>query len=183
VDLLYGLAEAIASFMAFRPAMPAVFLYLALAGIPAILLHELGHAFAAARRLGGEVEVSVGNAGRLAELRLGQIKASINALSLPGRASGLATFDDSRATAHDVLWVAVAGPLASLLGALPTAMLLAAAPESGFAHDLLWAGLLVGIVGVLNLIPFEFQERRNGPRFRSDGRLALDALRVARALR
>ncbi len=36
---------------------------------------------------------------------------------------------------------------------------------------------------LLNLIPFEYQERRDGPRLRTDGRLAPDAIRVARALR
>jgi membrane-associated protease RseP (regulator of RpoE activity) len=183
MDLLYDLTAAIVGFMQSGPPFPAFFVYIAVAGIPVILLHELGHALAASQRLGADVEVSVGTTGQLANLRLGQITASINALSLPGRAAGIASFDDSRATARDVLWVAVAGPLASLAGAVATGMLLAAAPESGVAHDLLWTATLGGVLGFLNLVPFEFQERRSGPTVRSDGHLALDALRIARALR
>ena len=183
MDLLYGLADTIVRFMESAPSAPAVWLYIAVATIPVVLLHELGHAVAARQRLGGEGEVSVGSAGRLAEVRLGQIRASINALSLPGRAAGFTSFDGSQATARDVLWVALAGPLASLLGAIATALLLAAAPDSGVAHHLLWAATLGGVFGVLNLVPIQLQERRHGPRLASDGRLALDALRVARALR
>jgi membrane-associated protease RseP (regulator of RpoE activity) len=183
VELLYGLADAIMAFMESGPPVPAVFVYIVITAIPVTPLHELGHAIAAHARLGADVEVSVGSAGRLAELRLGQITASINALDLPGRVSGTASFDASEASARDVLYVAIAGPLASFAGAVVTAILLAGAEASGVAHDLLWAALLGGVFGVLNLIPFEFQERRNGPRLRTDGRLALDALRTARALR
>lgn len=183
MDLLYSLANLIVEFMESAPAWPLGLLYPFIAAIPAVLVHELGHAVVAQRRLGADVDISVGSAGKLAQLRLGQITASIHALSHPGRAAGSASFDGSAARAVDVVWIAVAGPLASLAGVLVTALLFAAAPETGLVHDLLWGALLAGVLGVLNLIPFAFQERRAGPSLRSDGRLALDALAVVRAVR
>ncbi len=107
---------------------------------------------------------------------------AINALEQPNHASGAAEFDASHATARDVLLIAVAGPAASLVGTVLTAWALSAAPESGVFHDLLWAATLGGVFGVLNIVPLTLQERRGGPSFRTDGGLALDALRVARAL-
>jgi hypothetical protein len=183
VDLIYAVAEAIYRFMESGPALPLAFVYIALAAIPVTLLHEFGHAFAAKRLLETQVQVSVGSAGKIAELRLGQITASINALSVPGRVAGTAAFDASRATAKDVVSIAVAGPFASFAGTIVTAGLLASAPAAGIAHDFLWAAVGSGVFGVLNLVPLEFQERRGGPRVRTDGRLAIDALRVALALR
>jgi hypothetical protein len=183
VDLLYGIADAIYSFMESGPPMPAAFLYIAVGSVPVTLLHELGHAIAARRLLGSEVEVSVGNAGKIAQVRLGQIDATINVVSQPGRAAGVATFDASRATAEQVLWIALAGPLASLAGVVLATALLSVAPETDIAQGLLWAAVLVGVVGTLNIIPLEFEERRDGPAVQTDGRVALDALKVSRDLR
>src|SRR4051794_14208217 len=98
-------ARAVVNFMNSGPAMPGALVYLALAAIPVTLLHELGHAVVARRLLGGEVSVTVGTAGRLAELQLGHIRVSINALSHPGRRGGVATFDASRARARDIVWI------------------------------------------------------------------------------
>jgi hypothetical protein len=50
-------------------------------------------------------------------------------------------------------------------------------------HDLLWATTLGSVLAILNLIPFAYQDRRDGPTHHSDGRLALDAARAIRALR
>jgi hypothetical protein len=183
VDLLYEVAEATLRYMNSGPPLLLVVVYVFIAGIPLTLLHELGHAVAARLLLGADVEISVGSAGKLAALQLGQVSATINALSLPGRAAGSATFDDSRASARDAFWIAIAGPLASLAGTAATAMLLSNAPSTGIVHDLLWAALPVGVFGVLNLVPYEFKEDRDGPALRTDGRLALDAVKVTRALR
>jgi len=161
----------------------AVLAYLAIATVPVTLLHELGHALVATRRLDTDVELSVGSAGRIAEARLGRINTRVNALQRPDRLGGSVMFDAGRATAHDVLWIALAGPFASLIGTVVAAWLFAHGPDSGAIHNLLWAMVLGGVFGVLNLVPLELEERRSGPRVRTDGRLALDALRVARALR
>jgi hypothetical protein len=183
VDLLYGIADAINRFAESAPPFPVVFLYIAVGAVPVALLHELGHALAARWLLGSEVEVSVGSAGKVAQVRLGQIDATINVLSHPGRAVGVASFDASRATAEQVLWIALAGPFASLAGVALTAVLLAIAPGTAIVHGFLWATFLGGVFGTLNIVPFEFEERRDGPAVQTDGRVALQALKVARELR
>ncbi len=181
MELLYNLADAIVRFMDSGPGLVASLIFLMITAIPVTLLHELGHAIAARRLLDVNVQVSVGSAGKLAEMRLGQIALSINALSHPARVAGVAEFDGSRATARDVLLIALAGPAASLAGTMVTALALSAASTTGALHDLLWAATLAGVVGVLNLVPLRFQEKRRGPTLRTDGRLALDALRIGRA--
>jgi membrane-associated protease RseP (regulator of RpoE activity) len=183
VDVLYDLAAGFESFMNSGPGFPVSLLYLAVAGIPVVLLHELGHAIAARRLLGGEVKVSVGTAGELAELRLGQLAVTINALSHPGSPSGMAEFEASRATARDILLIALAGPVASLAGTVLTGWALSAVTGPGVVSDLLRAATMVGAFCVLNLVPLTLEGRGGGTWLRTDGRLALDALRVARATR
>ena len=182
VDVLYYLAGELVEFMNGMPGgWPGGLSFLwwgLIAAIPVVIVHELGHAAVAARRLGADVEVTVGNAVKLAEVRLGQIHASVSAISQPGYAAGRATFDASRATAHDVFWIALAGPLASLVGVVATAFLLALAGPTGPVHDLLWSMTGAGAFAVvLNLLPFKAEET-DGTKLWTDGRLALDALRV-----
>jgi hypothetical protein len=81
-----------------------------------------------------------------------------------------------------VLVIALAGPGASLLGTVVTAWAFSVTAGAGALNHLFMAATLAGAFGVLNVIPISFRERRGGPTVRSDGRLALDALRVARAL-
>jgi hypothetical protein len=183
MEALYVVATGIADFMNSAPPFFIALICLVLVGIPMTLLHELGHGFAARYLLGGSVEVSVGNAGRIAEFRLGQIATSIKLLSSPTRVSAFASFDRSRATARDLVWIALAGPLASLAGVLLARPLYSSAAAGGVAHGLLWAAVLEGVLGALNLIPFTLKERRNGPSWRSDGGLALDAIKDMRQLR
>lgn len=180
---LHFLALEFARFMRARPRLPAGLLYIAVAGIPVTMLHELGHAVIARLLLGGNIWVTIGTAGRIADVRLGQIRVSINALSHPARRAGHASFSASRASARDIVMIALAGPAASLVGCGLTGWALSASPSSGIVHGLLWGATLGGAFGALNLIPFEFQERRGGPRHRSDGLLALRAASVARSRR
>lgn len=182
-EALYGPAAAVMSFMDASPPFPLMLLYLALGAIPVTVVHELGHALAARRLLGTPVHITVGSVGKLAELELGQISVSLNALTSPARVSGSAIFDASRARALDILLIALAGPAASAVGLLVSLALLGAAPITGFAHDVIWAATAAGVFSVLNLIPFSFQEHRGGPSLQTDGRLAVDAARALRALR
>jgi hypothetical protein len=85
VDLLARLAETIMLFMNAGPAFPADLLYIVIGSIPVTLVHELGHALVARKLLRGDVRVSLGTAGKLAELKLGQIALSGNALAHPAR--------------------------------------------------------------------------------------------------
>jgi membrane-associated protease RseP (regulator of RpoE activity) len=183
VSPLYEIADAVVRFMDSSPGFPAALLYILVAAVPVTLLHELGHAVVARRLLGDEVQVSVGTAGRLAELRLGGVVVSLNALTQPGSIAGAAEFDGERATARDVLLITLAGPAASLIGVVGSAWALSAVAAGDVAHALLWAATLGGFFGVLNLVPLTFTEGREGPPVRTDGRLALDAMRVVRALR
>jgi hypothetical protein len=179
VNLLYEFGE----FMQSRPPFPASLLYLVIAAIPVVLVHELGHAAAARRMIGGDVRISVGNAGKIADLRLGEIEVAIHAIENPLGPPSSASVEWSRATTEDVVSIALAGPLASAYGVALTALLFSAAPAAGFVHDVLWAALFEGIFLVLNVMPVHFQDRRGGTRYASDGRVALDAIRAARAVR
>ena len=179
MELLYDLADAIVRFMDEGPGLPVVFLYGFVAAVPVVLIHELGHAVAARVLLDEDVELSVGSTGRIARLRLGRITAQIHALSL-GRGAGEVSFGAARATARDVLLVALAGPLASLGGMVVCALLFSAAPSSGPVHDLLWCSVYGGLLGVLNLLPFTFRDGSGS--IQSDGRVAFDAMRVVRQL-
>jgi hypothetical protein len=181
---LYALAAAIDKFMQSGPGLWLWIPYLLLASIPIVALHELGHALAARRLLDTPVRVVIGSAGEIAQLQLGQIAVSLNALASPAGVAGSATFDDSRARARDIMLIALAGPAADAIGAIFSLALLQVVPADGFVHDIVWTTVLGGIFGVvLNLIPFAYVERRDGPTIRSDGRLALDAARTLRALR
>jgi hypothetical protein len=78
MNVLYDLAEEIVQFMDSSPGLAVSLVYIIVAAVPVTVLHELGHAVAARRLLGGDVRVSVGSAGKLAEMRLGQIALSVN---------------------------------------------------------------------------------------------------------
>jgi hypothetical protein len=183
VEVLYEIAEAIQRFMDSSPGLLVELLLILIASVPLVLIHELGHAVVARRLIGGDVQVAIGDTGRLAELQLGQISLTLNALSRPGNVAGVAEFDDSRATARDIVWIALAGPAASLVGTVLSALAFSAVAPSGVLHDFLWAMTFGGVFGVANIVPLTIEERRNGRVVRTDGRLALDALRVLWDLR
>ena len=180
MDILYFLAGALYDFMNGMPEGWSFLWWGFIGAIPVVGLHELGHAVVAARRLGSNVEVTVGNAVKLAQVRMGPIQASFNAFARPGYVAGSASFDATRATARDVLWIALAGPLVSLGGLVVTAFLLSLAAPTGVVHDLLWSMTGAGVFAfVLNLLPLK-PEESDGTKVWTDGRLALDALRVMR---
>jgi hypothetical protein len=182
VDVLYWLAAALDDFMNAGPGGWSFLLWGFAASVPVVVVHELGHAIVAAHRLGADVEVTVGNAVKLAQVRMGRIHASLNMLPRPGHVAGSARFDASRATARDVLWIALAGPFASLVGVVVTALLLRHVPPAGVIHDLLWWMTGAGVLAVLlNLLPFK-PEESDGTKVWTDGRMALDALRIIRSV-
>ncbi|MBA3745933.1 MAG: hypothetical protein H0W96_00315 [Solirubrobacterales bacterium] len=128
--------------------------------------------------------IAVGSVGKFADLQLGQIKLSLHALGSLTHAAGSATFDASRARARDILLIALAGPAASAVGLLVSIAMLRASPAAGPLHDLIWTTVLGGVFAiVLNLIPFSYEEGRDGRQNNTDGRIALDAARILHALR
>lgn len=180
MDLLYAMAQAFLDFFAASPPLPWDFVAIFVGGYPVIMLHEAGHAVAARRLLDVDVEVTIGSVGQVTALQLGRVRAQLNLLAT-GAAGGSATFDAARATARDVLLIALAGPLASLAGVVVTACLLSSATGGTVWHGLLWGMTLGGCWGVLNVIPFTLSSRKGDRMTRSDGRLALDALQAIRA--
>jgi hypothetical protein len=184
VGVLRALALTINNFMNAGPAFPAGLIYIAFATLPLTLVHELGHALVARERLRTSVSITVGSAVKVAEVRLGEISASIHAVARPDRVAGSAMFDARDTTASDVAWIAIAGPIASLIGLIWATVLYSALPHAGILHDFVWALVLGSALGVIiNLIPFEVQERRDQPPRRTDGKLLLSALRVVRQTR
>jgi hypothetical protein len=165
------------------PGMPALLLYLAAAAVPLAVLHELGHAVVAWRRLGVSIQASVGGTGTFLSIRIGRLTLTVNALTHPDETPDPASLAAARASARDLALVALGGPVSSLLGSVIAVCALAVAPKSGGVHDVLWALTVMGLLGALSIVPLVFQERPGGPRLRTDGRLALEAAHVARRLR
>lgn len=96
-----------------------------------------------------------------------------------GGRSGDRGLDDSRARAGDILLIALAGPAASLLGTIAAAWLLSGTQSGLVCHAVLWSATGAGaMLTIVNLVPMELLER-SGNRWRTDGRVALDALRLA----
>ena len=183
MDLIYELGAAFQDFMDASPGALLGLVLIWVVGLPFVLLHELGHGVAAVLLLDEDAELAVGTTAELASVRLGRISVTLNALSDPRSPAGVAEFDDARASARDVVLIALAGPAVSLLGTVATAWAMSAVGP-GVVHDLLWAATAWGAVLAFNLVPMTLTKRRGGPTtFKSDGRLALDALRVVWALR
>jgi hypothetical protein len=179
VSLLHSLSDTIGDFVHSAPGMPEALVYVVVASVPVTLLHALGHAAVASRRLG--VHMPVGSTGEILRAHLRRLRLSVGALATPG---GVERPDVSRATARNVMLVALAGPAASLLGVALAASALSFAAAGSALHDVLWACTLSGLCGaVLNLVPLEYHERRGGSSVRTDGRLALEAARALRSLR
>jgi hypothetical protein len=177
--LLETLVAAVVRFMDAMPAVPIAVLATMVVAVPVTLVHELGHALMARRRLDTEVDVQVGTSGRIATVRLGRIAAEIHAWGMPGRVAGQAAFDGSAATALDAALIALAGPAASLIGFVVCACAWSAT-SGGIVRDLLWAATLEGAgASLVNLIPMALHEH-GGRVVRTDGRVVLDAAHSAR---
>jgi len=180
MSLPYDVAAVFAHFMDGAPPLLLMAVLYPIVGMSVVLLHELGHALAAHSLLGTPVRVTVGRHARFASLQLGKVELELNAVGTLRGPSGTAQFDDSAARARDIVWIALAGPAASLAGTALTAVLAGAAPPDGILHAAAWTATSAGVVAVLlNLVPMQSVEP-SGARMRSDGRLALDALRIWR---
>lgn len=153
------------------------------AGRAALLLHELGHALAARRRLRSEVALRVGRRGTPLTFEVGGVRTRLHLLDVAGE-TGAVEADASHGSADDMAWIALAGPAASLAGLAAALLpLTATSTEAGLWHSLFWWFAIANLIGVLNLLPFRFQPDRGSPPVPSDGRQLADALAVKWALR
>jgi hypothetical protein len=158
-------------------------LALLVAGRVAVLLHELGHALVARRRLGAGIALRVGRRGKPLRVSAGGIEVRLHLLDVLDE-SGAVELDGSWASVDDMIAIALAGPLASLAGLVAALPILAVLPTGdGPWHALAWWFAVWSAVGVLNLLPFRFRVDRDAPVTASDGRQLLDALAVRWALR
>jgi hypothetical protein len=88
-------------------------------------------------------------------------------------------FDERRVTRRHLIAIALSGPIAALvLVVLGATSLSGVGP--GFVHDGLWSFTFAAAFGVLQLLPLTI-ESRDGRRWRSSGRLILEALGLLEA--
>jgi hypothetical protein len=175
-----GMVQTVVDFMDGMPPLPLTFLLGAVVGPVLIVVHELGHAFAALWRCDGPVFVRVGAKERRWSLRAGRMTMEAGPNELP-LSAGFCVYDATGISPWDEVMIAMAGPVASLLGAVATGVLWNA--TGGLLHDALAVATLGGItVGVVNALPLTFKETRrgDGPVLRLDGLRALEALRSSR---
>jgi hypothetical protein len=149
-------------------------------GVPLlVLIHELGHALAAVARTTGRVEVYVGREPAMANFRVGRVGVHLHP-NLHGAAR--LGFCQHRQPGRrlDRVLIALAGPVASLVGGIVA--LLAASATSHFVQTafLVLAALSFWIT-VACLVPMTYRKKGGLQAVDSDGRLILNALRAPRA--
>jgi hypothetical protein len=171
----------IVDFLDDMPPLPEMFLLGMLIGPPLVLIHELGHALAALWRTDGPVFVRIGARQRRWALRAGRfsVEAGPSEIALAG---GFCAYDPRNVSPRSLALIAMSGPLASLAGAVATALLWSR--THGLARDAMNAATIGGaIAAVVNALPLTIRGRHDGVEHvvRLDGLHALDALRDARA--
>lgn len=183
MDVLLSVLEAFDRFMNAGPQSLVTFLLVLIVVSPVMtLLHELGHATAAIHLLGDEVEVKVGKVGKLLDARIGVLRLRVNGFAPLVGVQGHAMFNQARASAREVIVIALAGPATSACALLASALVLAVMP-AGLMHDLAWMAACFNAIAFLNVLPLEFTTKRGEPPTPTDGLVALRAGRVLWQLR
>jgi hypothetical protein len=177
MDLLYGLAQTVNDFMQAGPSLFWFFVALVITSPFVILIHELGHTFAAHALLDDHVDVQVGSGFKLLEIEAPRTTINIHALGGGGQALVRA------APPREMLLIAIAGPAASLLALAPTIAFYSLTSPGTVMHGLLWTAVLAGVFGVLQLVPLAISDGYQGRPLRSDGMIVVDALRAMRTNR
>jgi hypothetical protein len=178
-DWIYDIVEA---FVAFMDRMTLVDgLVLLVAGtvvVPlVVLIHEAGHAIAAVALRRRVAELTVGDDDPFLNMRLGGFRLRLGATTGRGDVAGFVRYDGLGADARSTFVIALAGPLASLAGAVLTGALAAWSwPHVGLS--LFWALATVGglVCCVGNLLV-----SGHDPESWSDGVWVRAARRVMRA--
>jgi hypothetical protein len=155
-DWVYDVVEA---FVAFMDRMTLVDgLVLLVAGtimVPlVVLIHEAGHAIAALALRRRVAELSVGDDDPVLTVRVGQFRLHLGAITGRGDVAGFVRYDGLEADARSTFVIALAGPLASLAGAILTGVLAAGSwPQAGLSlfSALATVGGLICCVGNLRV--------------------------------
>jgi hypothetical protein len=154
-----------------------------------VTVHEAGHAIAALARRQTGVEIRMGTGQRLVlEARLQGVKLRLANPGFLRLGSGQVRWNAERTTVMDLLVIAAAGPIASLLGGLGCVWLARLCGPGGGLHDFLdlTAFSMIAFGGMLNLVPLTLTEgtrRRPGKAMRTDGKLILDVVRLSASMR
>lgn len=159
------------------PPLPLVCLYAALAGPFVAAIHECGHACAALWRTSKPVVIAIAVRGFSLDRRIGRLQFTAQRISGQG---GLCAYDQTGLSSLEVALIAIAGPVASVLGAAATLVL--ALHTGGVLHDLLWIATLSGaLAAVVSALPLNYRAGKGDDTVivRLDGLQALDALRRA----
>jgi Zn-dependent protease len=155
-DWVYDLVEAFVAFMDRMTLGDA--LVLLVAGtivVPlVVLIHEAGHAIAALAQRRPVAELTVGDDDPVVTMRVGQFRLHLGAITGRGDVAGFVRYDSLGVDARSTFVIALAGPLASLAGAVLTAASAAWSwPHVGFSLFLALAtvGGLICCVGNLRV--------------------------------
>ncbi len=177
-DWVYELVETFVAFMDRVTLVDALVLMLVspIVAPGVVLIHEAGHALAAFALRRRVAELKVGDDVPVLALRIGGFRMRLGAITGKGDVAGFIRYDGAEATARDTLAIAIAGPLASLAGALVTgAAAVWAWPLAGLSPLFALATLGGFICCVANL-----RVSGDGPESWSDGVWVRAAWRVMR---
>jgi hypothetical protein len=119
-----------------------------------VLIHEAGHAIAALAVRQRVAELTVGDGAPVLTVRVGRFRLRLGAITGRGDVAGFVLYDGLGADARSTFVIALAGPLASLAGAVLTGALAAwSRPHVGLAQILVLAtvGGLMCCVGNLRV--------------------------------
>lgn len=166
-----------------QPGLVAYVALTVLLSVPLLLIHELGHA-AAAKLLGArDVFVLAGGASPGVERNIAGIPTRVTPAARPWRFDGLMTFDPTGISHFGVTLIALAGPLASFAAAALTGLLMGERNPGSLLDDALAVATLNGCLGgIVSLLPITVTDSVDParPALALDGRVALDAFRMAR---
>jgi Zn-dependent protease len=90
-----------------------------------VLIHEAGHAIAALVLRRRVAELTVGDDDPLLTMRVGRFRVRLGAITGRGDVAGFVRYDGLGADARSTFVIALAGPMASLAGAVLTGVLAA----------------------------------------------------------
>jgi hypothetical protein len=142
----------------------------------ATLLHEIGHACAARARLNGAVGIRVGNGPPRWQFSLAGVDVGLRPVVVPFGVTGACEYDAGDCRASDAAVIALAGPLASLIGATASYVAWSHTDPRSLLGAALWqATMLQAGSFVLCLLPLTITQ--GGAVHHMDGKVALDALR------